>query len=41
MATETETQTDRSAAEREAEVDYLNQEVNVFKPTTPFMRDNL
>jgi putative solute:sodium symporter small subunit len=41
MATETETQTDQSAAEREAEVDYLNQEVNVFKPSTPFMRDNL
>lgn len=41
MATETETQTDRTAAEREAEVDYLNQEISIINPSTPFMRDNL
>lgn len=41
MATETETETDQSAAEREAEVDYLEQEISIINPNTPFMRDNL
>lgn len=41
MATETESQTDRTAAEEESEVDYLDQEINILNPTTPFMRDHL
>lgn len=41
MATETETGTEQAAAEREEEVDYLEQEINILDPSTPFMRDHL
>lgn len=41
MATETEVGTDQSAAEREADVNYLQQEISIVNPSTPFMRDNL
>ncbi|MBP1987684.1 DUF4212 domain-containing protein [Halolamina salifodinae] len=33
--------TDGGVADREAEVDYLETEINILKPTTPFMRDHL
>ncbi|WP_254536268.1 DUF4212 domain-containing protein [Halomarina litorea] len=31
----------RSDGGRDGSVDYLNSEVNIFKPSTPFMRDHL
>ncbi|GAB7012411.1 DUF4212 domain-containing protein [Halolamina salina] len=33
--------TDGGVAEREADVDYLDTEINILKPGTPFMRDHL
>ncbi|MCO8265084.1 MULTISPECIES: DUF4212 domain-containing protein [unclassified Haloferax] len=33
--------TDRSTAPEHDEVDYLSREVNLLKPSTPFMRDHL
>ncbi|QIB77568.1 DUF4212 domain-containing protein [Haloferax volcanii] len=33
--------TDRSTAPRHEEIDYLSREVNLLKPSTPFMRDHL
>ncbi|ELZ59094.1 MULTISPECIES: DUF4212 domain-containing protein [unclassified Haloferax] len=33
--------TDRSTAPRHDEIDYLSREVNLLKPSTPFMRDHL
>ena len=33
--------TDGGVAEREAEVDYLETEINILSPNTPFMRDHL
>lgn len=33
--------TDGGVADREAEVDYLETEINILKPNTPFMRDHL
>lgn len=33
--------TDGGVTEREAEVDYLDTEINILKPKTPFMRDHL
>lgn len=33
--------TDGGVAEREAEVDYLDTEINILNPKTPFMRDHL
>lgn len=41
MATETETGADQTAVEHEEEVDYLDHEINLLNPSTPFMRDNL
>ncbi|NHN43304.1 DUF4212 domain-containing protein [Halorubellus sp. JP-L1] len=32
---------DRTATESHEDVDYLDREVNIFKPATPFMRDHL
>jgi putative solute:sodium symporter small subunit len=32
---------DRTATDAHEDVDYLEREVNIFKPSTPFMRDHL
>jgi putative solute:sodium symporter small subunit len=39
--TQSSDNTDYQATDAEADVDYLDQEVNIFKPSTPFMRDHL
>ena len=38
---ESAARTDGGVAEREAEVDYLDTEINILNPQTPFMRDHL
>ncbi|WP_363463385.1 DUF4212 domain-containing protein [Halogeometricum borinquense] len=36
-----ETQAGRDTTARHEQIDYLNREVNLLKPSTPFMRDHL